>query len=329
MSDSSKENVKATLAVTPSISTPVDSPEWARFASYRDAALHWHAFGLQVIPITPGTKKTTVMWDAWLAGLSPWKIIEFWTSHPDHEVGFIVGNDTIVFDADSPESIAALEELEVRFEVTPRLVVTTRKGTHHYYRLAAGTIAKSDSHCTQKHPERIDVKALRGMVILAPSPGKSVQHCSARSASELSEVGQDFIDAISQHNGRTPPRQHVAVPRTPIVPGSGVMCVLVAATDRIDPDSGYDDWFVVAAIIHNETGGGEEGFELFDGWSSAGRKYQGIHETRKKWNSIDPDHPNQAKIGSLAFLVEANGHTWEEVLAAAEPFEVVKDKGVL
>ncbi len=328
MSDSSKENVKATLAVTPS--TLIELPDRSGFANYRDAALHWFAFGLKVIPISPGTKITAVKWDAWLDALSPWKIIEFWTTHPDHEVGFIVGNDTIVFDADGPESIAALEAIEARFGVTPRLVIKTKKGVHHHYRLAAGTIAKCDSHCTQKYPARIDVKAARGMIILPPSPGKSVQHCSAQSASELSEVGQNCIAAISQHNGRTPPRQHVAVPREPANPGSGVMRVLCAALDLIDPDDSYDAWIVVGAIIFNSTDGGDEGFSIYDAWSSGGSKYKGMRETEAKWNSFKPDHPNPVKIGSLKRLVEANGHSWDEVLAASEPFEAVKaDRGVV
>lgn len=307
---------------------------------YRDAALSWYSFGLKVIPISPGTKVTALKWDPWLDSLAPWKIINFWSSHPDHEVGFIVSNEVVVFDADSIESIAALEALETQFKMAPTLVVATRKGVHHYFGVAAGTTVKSDAHCTQKHPERIDVKARRGMVILPPSPGKTVQFCSVQSASELSLASQDFIDAIAVHNGRKPPREavpvptkpntsgcfalRVTVPRSMISQSSVVIPLLIAATDRINPDCGYNDWFAVGAAIYNETDGGEEGFDVFDTWSAKGEKYKGVSETRKKWQSIKPDHPNPAWIGSLKKLVEANGHTWEDVLKAAEPFEVVE-----
>jgi hypothetical protein len=100
--------------------------------------------------------------------------IPYWAQHPSHEVGFIVGDDVIVFDADSPKSIAALALLEKTFDITPSLTVNTSKGQHHYYKRTPGTYAKSDSHNTEKHPERIDVKTGRALVILPPSTGKEV-----------------------------------------------------------------------------------------------------------------------------------------------------------
>ena len=144
------------------------------FLSFLNAAIYWHTFGFSVIPIIPGTKLPAVKWDPWLATLSQETISTYWAKHPDHEVGFIVGDDVIVFDADSPESIAALAELEKTFDVSPSLTVNTSKGQHHYFRRASDTYAKSDSHNTEKHPERIDVKTGRALVVLPPSTGKEV-----------------------------------------------------------------------------------------------------------------------------------------------------------
>ncbi len=317
-------------SVCPSDPITSEPPAPDKFASFAEAALFWHTFGLKVIPISPGTKITALKWDPWLAVLSAWKITEYWTGNPTYEVGFIVGNDMVVLDADSAESIAALEAIEACFGVIPSLVIATKKGVHHYFRLAPGTVAKSDSHCTEKYPDRIDVKAARGMVILAPSPGKSVQHCDVKSASVLSEVGQDVIDAIALHNGRTPPRLQVAVPREPANPGSGVMRVLIAALKRMDADCGYSDWFKVSAIICNETCGSAAGYKLFDCWSRTGeKKYKGIVDTEKIWRRLNPDHPNPVKIGSLQRLVEANGHTWNEVLAAVEAFDILDTETVV
>ena len=143
-------------------------------SSCASAAIYWHSFGFNVIPIIPGTKRTAVKWNPWREGLSPEKIKAHWDKHPDHEVGFIVGDDVIVFDADSPQSIAAIAMLEEVFDITPNLTVTTTRGRHHYYRLAAGTYAKTDSHGTEEHPERIDVKTGRTLVVLTPSTVKEV-----------------------------------------------------------------------------------------------------------------------------------------------------------
>jgi hypothetical protein len=143
-------------------------------ATLVEAALYWFKFGLDVIPIIPYTKLPAVQWDPWLGGLSLEKILDYWSRHPDHEIGFIVGDNLIIFDADSPDAIAALVALERKFEVTPSLVVKTTKGEHHYFRRASGTHAKSDSHSTDKHPERIDIKTGRALVILPPSTGKTI-----------------------------------------------------------------------------------------------------------------------------------------------------------
>ena len=121
-----------------------------KFTNKDEAALFWFKYGLKVIPIIPDTKQTAVKWNKWLNGLSLKKIAEYWKKHPNHEVGFIVSEDIIVFDADSPESIVALAELEARFGVKPMLVVKTAKGEHHYYRRAKGTVAKSDAHSTSE-----------------------------------------------------------------------------------------------------------------------------------------------------------------------------------
>lgn len=94
--------------------------------------------------------------------------------------------------------------------------------------------------------------------------------------------------------------------------------LLQAVLVRLDPDIGYRDWFTVAAGVYNETGGCEEAFELFDRWSSTGKKYKGVRDTRNLWRSLRPDHPTPITMASLHLMVEANGHDWLEVYASAE-----------
>jgi hypothetical protein len=141
---------------------------------FKRAALYWYGFGFQVIPIIPGKKKPPCQWSPWLDDLSAEKIEDHWERHPDHEVGFIVGEDYIVFDADSRMAIVSLYEIEEAFDLSPAMIVKTTKGEHHYFKRPSGTYAKSDSHSTEEHPERIDVKTGRALVILPPSTGKEV-----------------------------------------------------------------------------------------------------------------------------------------------------------
>ena len=100
---------------------------------FKNSALNWYKFGFAIIPIIPGKKQSAVKWNPWLDGLSTKSIKSHWDKHPNHELGFIVGHDVIVFDADSPESIAALAKLEKTFDADPNLTVTTTKGLHHYF----------------------------------------------------------------------------------------------------------------------------------------------------------------------------------------------------
>jgi hypothetical protein len=124
---------------TPSFSHPSTIqnilPEWSHVTCTLNGAMFWYGYGFKVIPIPPGAKKTAVRWNTWLDGLDPQKIVGYWAKNPSHDLGFIVGDDIIVFDADTPESLAALYEIEARFGITPKLVVKTTKGQHHYVRL--------------------------------------------------------------------------------------------------------------------------------------------------------------------------------------------------
>lgn len=296
------------------------TPACDMFASYRKAAAYWFNFGFNVIPIIPGKKIPAVKWDPWLDGLSNEKIAKHWARHPDHELGFVVGDDTIVFDADSPASMAAIAEIEKAFGLTPNLVVKTNKGSHRYYKRAQGAFAKSDSHCTANQPSHLDIKTGRALIILPPSTGKDVEINEADGASDLIEIGQDVIDAFFKHNGMPVPRlpEASAFSNPHPFPASKNLALLIALLNFIDPSSGYDTWLRVLMVIFNETGSSMEGLELADDWSRKGSNYQGFREIRAKWASFRLDHPHPVTIATLKRMVAANGQDWMEICAAAE-----------
>ena len=290
-------------------------------ASYIEAALYWRAYGLNAIPIIPGTKQTAVKWEPWLDRLTMAKIAGHWSQHPDHELGFIVGDDIIVLDADSPEAKVALAILEKTFDVTPNLTVNTTKGVHHYYKRAAGTFAKSDSHSTEEYPERLDVKTGRSMVILPPSTGKSLDIDEAENAGNLTEVGQEFIDAVFHHNGRPAPRpfessspEHIAS-----APSSREMSQLQALLCHLSPSCGYEDWLHAGMVTFHVTDGSDEGLDLFDTWSRGGNSYKGRKEIEAKWRSFNVTQNNPVTIGTLIKMVTDKGGDWIAVCDAVEP----------
>jgi len=107
------------------------------FSSNREATHYWYRFGLDVIPILPGTKKPAVRRDPWLNELGDKTINEYWLLNPDNDVAFIVNESILVLDTDSPEATAALYALEKKYGISPCLIIKTSRGEHHYVRLEA------------------------------------------------------------------------------------------------------------------------------------------------------------------------------------------------
>jgi len=294
------------------------------FASNVEGALHWFNFGLDVIPIVPYSKRPPVTWESWLNGLSPQKINRHWSNIPEHEVGFIVSDEFIVLDADSQESITALAAIEKAHGVTPNMVVKTTKGEHHYFKRAKGTFAKSDSHSTKEFPGRLDVKTGRALIILPPSTGKTLIVNAANNASELTEVNQDFIDAVFQHNGRPVPRPTEITRSTrdgSDTPGNNLTRLRVLL-EHISPDCGYENWLHVLMAIYHETDGSEEGFEIADAWSRKGKSYAGAKDIRTKLNSFKSGNGNPITIATIVKMVKDNGADVSAIFAASsEQFE--------
>lgn len=305
----------------------VQEPSKAESVDCKDAALEWFNRDFDVIPLTPASKVTAVKWDPWLDGLSRGKITDYWTKHPDHELGFIVGDECLVLDADSPEALSALYQIEKAFDISSNLIIKTTKGEHHYYRLVPNVKVKSDSHSTEKHPERIDVKTGRALVVLPPSTGKSVLVDEVNCLAELVEVGQEFVDAIFRHNGRTAPSEVQPPEPTPLqhTYENGELTRKVSPLlEAIDPDSGHDDWIRVGMALHNESGGSDEGLTLFDGWSAKGSKYPGAAGLRCKWNCFN-GHTGGSRVtlGTIIKLARDNGEDTDGLLADfGEAFEV-------
>lgn len=119
--------------------------------------------------------------------------------------------------------IRPLRRSRKRFGVTPSIVIKTRRGYHHHFRLAAGTFAKPDLHSTVEFPVRIDVRAGKNSVVLTPSQDKLVIRLEAAHRDELVQVNQTsmpcFTTMAVPHRDRWPtnpkndqPRQYIGNP---------------------------------------------------------------------------------------------------------------------
>lgn len=273
-----------------------------------DAALAFYRAGFRVIPGHPEKKHSAVKWGDWLDRLSPETIASHYVEHPDHTLCCILDERVLVLDADTSLAVSALDILEQKFGIESNFVVNTRRGQHRYYHLREGVVARTSAHSTEAHPERIDVKAARSLVVLPPSPNKTIASGDISSVDDLVEVGQDFVDAVFQHNGSEPPREHLSPQSTGERPvATANLHELQAMFDQLDPDRSYEVWSKGLMAAHFETGGSEAGFELVNRWSGRGAKYCGERELRAKWRSFDGYTGTPVTAGTLRYYLAQHG----------------------
>lgn len=196
------QGVDSEVGTQPALTNaPIDSVNSSHtFTSAGESALFCFQSGHRVVPFDPASKCPAMGFGEWIDGLSEEKVISHWEQYPDHGVGCIVDADSIVFSADGPKASGAIREIENAHRVVPKMVVTATKGIQHFFRRTAGTRTASDSHGTDKQPDRIVVKTEHKVVMLPSCASYRVFQRQAGSADDFTEVGQAFIDAIEQYN---------------------------------------------------------------------------------------------------------------------------------
>ncbi len=98
-----------------------------------------------------------------------------------------------------------------------------------------------------------------------------------------------------------------AFPCNPLEPKNVIIAKLETLLQHIDSNCGYEDWLHVLMAIYHTTGGGEDGLELADAWSSKGNAYKGIKEIRMKWSSFQSYEGKPITIATLVKMARENG----------------------
>lgn len=79
------------------------------------------------------------------------------------------------------------------------------------------------------------------------------------------------------------------------------------ALDVLPRDFHYDDWLRVGMALHHETGGSDDGFQLWDEWSSISPKYTSTEYGRQKWDSFGRASGRTATAHRLVRLANEHG----------------------
>lgn len=278
-------------AIADSRHAEVRMPDFRGASKFRKAANYWFHFGFSIIPVLPGTKQPAVKWNGWLQDLSHASINRYWMQHHDHEVGFIVGDSYVVFDADSSKAVAVLEQTEAHHGMEPLLIVKTRRGAHHYFRKDADVLGRVAYKIVGgSDNDRIDIKTGRTMVILPPSTDKVLIKMGDDHACSLTLASLPFIEAFVPDFVRAVQAPSAGHPLNTQLETSPALNLTGVCLGFLDPDLTYTDWFTVAAVIFNVTRDDPVAYTQFDDWSSLGKKYKGRHDTETLWRSLKSDH---------------------------------------
>lgn len=181
---------------------------------------------------------------------------------------------------------------------------TARNGRHYIFRASNGDLYHSGADVTldgQKRPG-IDIRAEGGYIIWWPLTGLHHENTAPELPAGLLE-GRAF-------HAMPAPR-----PPAPTSPAewqrsrSKVMDALA----HIDPQP-YDQWVRTGMSIHHASGGSDDGFDLWHGWSAGGisgdlpHSYSGVEACRDKWDSFGRNRGTALALGSLFNDAKTGGY---------------------
>jgi hypothetical protein len=275
--------------------------------------------GFMVMPVVPGTKIPASKWQPWVENQSEGHIELHWRAHPAHDVCLIAGDKLYALDADREEARQQLLLLEETHGISPRVVVKTTHGCHHYFRLPEGVAAKQGSHHSDKHPERLDVKTGRSLLMGPGSLGKVIERWDIAHIDDLIPVTQAFVNDVARLNGEPPPSANTQPIVIETQAGGTDMAAAKRLVRTISP-AGYDVWTKVGMALHTMSGGSADGLSLYNTWSACGKDYVGPAAIQRKWDSFRRGVARPCSLGTLKFLAKQNGADVAELL---EPFERV------
>ena len=303
------------------------------------AALQWFSLGYLPLPIIKGDKKPSVLVKEWLSNLSQQSIELHWSQYPDDDIGLHCSKGLVALDSDSPESLEPMMALEEKYGIKSLITVNTKKGTHHYFKLADGVNLKQAGNSTILNPERIDIRCGNSYIIAPPSTDKVLVSESICPLENLKVITQEFADDLIRHNGGIPSCERPS--RLPTMDGNTKCESLAIATpeqinhkipylramiNEFKPDDEYGDWTSIMMILHHETQGSSLGLELANEWSSQGCLYKGFKEVAYKWSTFNKSDSKPLTEATLCMMLADRGIDALELKAQVyedlEPFEI-------
>jgi hypothetical protein len=265
------------------------------------------------IPGTGGFKRATC---------DPVQIRKWWKRR-EHLIGVPMGPRSGVWCVDidtkagghHDDGMAVWNALQAEHgPVKTRQHVTASGGLHEIF------VWRDDHPITSRRgdvPHGIDVKGDGGYIIAPPGRRKG-RHYTVTEDIAPKKAPQWLYDMI----GRAPPSTVVVI-NDPAKPRNEYQNIAVAAHNSRrpladinelaeamafvqNPELDWDAWTAIGLALHSATGGGVDGFRLFDDFSKKSSKYS-ERATARRWLEITHSPPNRTGASKLYKLAIANG----------------------
>ena len=162
---------------------------------FKSAALAYAKRGWPVFPVKPNSKHPLIHGGKGVhdATTNPIKIAEWWTAHPNANIGFHVGAASMMvvdFDPGSdPEAVATLYGLPG----DTLTAHTPRGGTHEFYMVAEPVAPSAD-----KIADSVDIRSDGSYVLLAPSVTKDGTYTWADESVPIAGAPKALVEAAGK-----------------------------------------------------------------------------------------------------------------------------------
>jgi hypothetical protein len=210
-----------------------------------------------------------------------------------------------------------------QWPLKPSIIVTTREGRYHYYWLVEGKMSKK----TAEGIEKCLVKKY------GADPACAEIARAMRLPGFLHQKEAPSLVRIAESNGKRykpnelkrafPPAK--AKPRKSSWGAAGTEQINKALT-HVEADIGYHEWLKIGMALHDHFGGSDEGLQLWDEWSSTGKKYEaGLCE--KKWKSFG--RLQGIRIATLFHLAREGGYKPDGIEDLNAEFAFIRGMGIV
>jgi hypothetical protein len=168
-------------------------------------------------------------------------------------------------------------------------------------------------------PAVINAAALRCRMVWLAIGSLTMRYISERAARSpgpnlpnlLWEVEHELGRSAFRWLGRPAPD---APRRHPRPQGEMTQADIAGLVAAIPNNCGWDEWNRIGMAIFAASGGSEDGFIIFDGFSSKSPKYD-PYRTELRWRSYRRSPPSRLSVGTLIYL--AREHDWRPKQGAA------------